>query len=235
MSVAPLDRILVTSRDFDEYLLMFGLDEHEVLGTSVLDCPGGASDFTAAVCARGGTAVSADPLYAAGPDEVGAVVSAHLDRAVARAAEAAAMYDLGWAGGVDGYVARRRRASARFLADFTADRSGGGGRYVAAALPALPFADHTFGLTLVPNLLFTYANLFDGRWHLAALRELMRVSAEVRVHPLADSSGTPYPLLAALREELALVDGIDSEVRASAYRLHRYPDATLICRRGEAG
>ena len=62
--------IIVSSRPYDEYLAMFGLEERVVLAGPVLDCPGGAGPFGAAVRARGGRAVSADPAYALPPAEI---------------------------------------------------------------------------------------------------------------------------------------------------------------------
>lgn len=76
---------------------------------------------------------------------------------------------------------------------------------MAAALPRLPFADGAFALTLSSYLLFAYPALFSPAEQLAALRELVRVTdptGEVRIHPLHDSTGRPYPRLDALRAEL---------------------------------
>lgn len=229
MSVAPLDRIMVTSRDFGEYLMMFGLDEQTILTLDILDCPGGASDFAARLRERSGRVVSVDPLYGSSPDQVATTVSEDLNRGLARAVEALELYDFSWTDGLHRYVERRQRAAQRFLADFTEDRARGGHGYVDAALPNLPFPDSAFDLALVPNLLFTYADLFDRRWHLDAVRELMRVSAEVRIHPLAESTGMPYSELDLLRSELAEY-GIRTEVLSSEYRLHRRDDRTMACR-----
>lgn len=227
--VAPLDRILVTSRDYDEYVAMFGLDPDAASSGLVLDCGSGASDFGVSVRERGGHAVSVDPIYARESDALVAMVHTELDRGLARAVEIAQHYDFSWTGGLLRYVERRQRAGDRFLADFARDRADGTGRYVAAALPILPFADATFDLALVPNLLFTYANLFDRRWHLAGIRELVRVSAEVRIHPLTDTTGRRYAELEPLRRELADL-GVESEVRPTAYRLHHRDEGTLRCR-----
>ena len=69
-----------------------------------------------------------------------------------------------------------------FLADYEAGRRSG--RYVDAALPALPFVDAAFELALSSHFLFLYSVQFDLDFHLAALREMLRVAAEVRVFPL---------------------------------------------------
>ena len=102
----------------------------------------------------------------------------------------------------------RARASAaeRFLADYEAGFLHG--RYVGAALPRLPFADGSFDLTLCGHLLFLHTELLDHAFHLAACRELLRVTrpgGEVRLHPLCGGDGRDHPgldrLLAALAED----------------------------------
>ncbi|OLR94841.1 class I SAM-dependent methyltransferase [Actinokineospora bangkokensis] len=215
----PPEQVVITSRDYDEYLAALGLDEPALLRARVLDCPGGASDFARTVRERGGRAVSADPLYAGTPDEVAAAVGAALERGLGRAVAALRRGGAGWSAGLPEYVERRRRSALRFLADYARDRAAGGSDYVAAALPALPFPDGAFDLAVVPNLLFAYADLFDLDWHAAAVRELVRVAAEVRVHPLTGVDGLPYPRLGELRRALAAT-GVGTTVRAG----------TLVCR-----
>jgi hypothetical protein len=109
----------------------------------------------------------------------------------------------------------RRAAASRFLADYAAHFVHG--RYIGAALPRLPFFDGAFDLVLCAHLLFLYARRFDFDWHVAACRELVRVSAgEVRIHPVCGANGRPYPELERLRREL-LDQGIPSHVARVDY------------------
>ena len=79
-------------------------------------------------------------------------------------------------------------------------------------MPKLPFFDGAFDVVLCAHLLFTYSRLFDFDWHLAACRELARVSAgEVRIHPLCGPDGRRYAELERLQREL-LTRGIRSQV-----------------------
>ncbi|MBP2708455.1 methyltransferase [Microbispora sp. RL4-1S] len=224
-ALPALDQILVTSRDFDEYLSMFGLDADGVVSGRVLDCPGGASDFTFRVREFGGQAVAVDPIYTRTPRELADLLRDELRRGVGRAGTAGELYDFSWTGGVDVYLRRRERSAQRFLADYALDR----GRYLPAALPHLPFPDGSFDLALVPNLLFSYSNLFDLSWHVRAVRELVRVAREVRIHPLTDTSGRPYEELPRLRS-LAAEAGIETRLIDVDYRLRRGTERTLICR-----
>jgi ubiquinone/menaquinone biosynthesis C-methylase UbiE len=77
-------------------------------------------------------------------------------------------------------------------------------RYVAGALPHLPFADGSFDLVMCSHLLFTWSDVFDVDWHRRALAELIRVSRrEVRVFPLVvQGTGEPVPFLGRLVTEL---------------------------------
>ncbi len=42
-----LERIIFVGRTYEEYIQMFDLEQHELEGRRILDCPGGACSFTA--------------------------------------------------------------------------------------------------------------------------------------------------------------------------------------------
>ncbi|MER5349481.1 class I SAM-dependent methyltransferase [Kitasatospora sp. NPDC002551] len=204
---------LVTSRSLDEYCGLFGLTRAGIaaLPGPLLDCPGGAAALVAEARPLGCRVVAADPVYARPADEIAARALA------ARAAMAAAMVDR-----PDLYPARRYRRPEHYLRGwdrahrlFAADRAAHPGQYVAAALPRLPFADGVFALTLSGYLLFAYPELFGPQRQLAALAELVRVTApdgEVRIHPLYDGEGRRTTRLDAVRRALG-ERRIASEVR----------------------
>lgn len=206
--------VLVTSRPLDEYCTLFGLTRARLaaLPGPVLDCPGGAAGLAAEARALGCHVIAADPAYARPVPEVEAGAVA------ARAAMAAAM-----AARPELYPpTARHRPHERYLRSwdrarrlFAADTAAHPQQYVAAALPRLPFADGTFALTLSGYLLFAYPRTFGPGQRLAALVELVRVTApdgEVLVHPLHDGHGRPVPRLDGLRRALG-ERRIGSEVR----------------------
>ncbi|MFE7194558.1 hypothetical protein [Kitasatospora sp. NPDC057541] len=204
---------LVTSRPLDEYCGLFGLTRARIaaLPGPLLDCPGGAAALVAEARPLGCRVIAADPVYARPADEITARALA------ARAAMAAAM-----AARPDLYPARRHRRPEHYLRGwdrarrlFAADRAAHPGQYVAAELPRLPFADGTFALTLSGYLVFAYPELFGPERQLAALLELVRVTApggEVRVHPLYDGEGRRTAGLDAARHALG-ERRIASEIR----------------------
>ncbi len=223
--VIPADCFV--GRTLADYVQGFALDLVALRKRDVLDVAAGASSFTAEACARGLDAVAVDPRYLDTPNELAARVAQddaqrdaqfRLRRLPAKrlAAITAAETD-------------RRLAAPRFLADFAAKRFHG--RYVGAALPRLPFFDATFDLVLCAHLLFPDTPAFDLDWHLAACRELWRVSAgEVRVHPVVDPEGRPCPGVVKLRRELK-ASGIASELVRAAGEFLVGTDAMLVLKK----
>jgi SAM-dependent methyltransferase len=193
-------------RTLADYAQCFALDLPALRRRDVLDVAAGPSSFTAEACARGIDAVAVDPLYPQAPDELAARIEADCAHLRARPR----LFRLKSFPSLAAVEADRRLAAQRFLADFAAQRCYG--RYVGASLPHLPFFDATFDLVLCAHLLFTQAGRFDFEWHLAACRELVRVSAgEVRLHPVVGADGRTYPGLPRLRRELKAA-GIASEL-----------------------
>lgn len=222
---------LVSSRSFAEYQAMFALTDADLDGR-VLDCPGGGASFTAAVCARGGDAIAADPAYAAPPADLIGRLEGEFRRGSAWTTSHAHRY--AWTFFRDPAEHDRIRSDSARL--FGADLQHHPDRYVPAALPELPFDDGAFDLVLSSHLLFTYADRLDVDFHVAALRELARVSrSRVRIYPLVDQAGRPLPeLLEHLVQPLTaeglaprLVD-VDYEFQRGAHtmlELHATGDA----------
>jgi hypothetical protein len=112
-----------------------------------------------------------------------------------------------------------------FLADYPAGRAEG--RYVDAELPILPFDDSSFDLALCSHLLFLYTVQLDEAFHRAALREMSRVAAEVRIFPLIALDGTPPPVVERMVGELrdlgltVTIEDVPYEFRRGAHRMMR--------------
>lgn len=209
---------------------MFDLDD-QVLDGSVLDCCAGASSFVADVVAGGGTAVAVDPAYAwsaaalatAAADGLGdgnQIIDHHGDQFV---------WD--WYGTPQRRDQLRREAAARFLADL--DRRPAS--YVAAALPRLPFTDGSFDLVVCSHLLFTWSDVLDADWHLAAIAEMVRVARrDVRIFPIVvQGTGEPVPFLDDLLTRLRGA-GHRVEIRRVPYVFQHGADSMLTIQPGAA-
>ena len=206
-SQTDLPSVAVSGRTLADYVHGFALDVPALRHRDVLDVAAGPSSFVAEACARGVDAVAVDPLYGCTAD----ALALQVQRDDARRA------------------VHLRAAAQRFIADYATHFVHG--RYVGGALPRLPFFDDAFDLVLCAHLLFVQAKRFDFEWHVAACRELARVSAgEVRLHPVGGAEGRPYPKLAALRRELRTC-GIESEVVRVAGEFFAGSGSMLVLRK----
>ncbi len=224
-----LPSVAFFGRTLAEYSQFFALDAGALRRRAVLDVAAGPASFTAEASRRGVDAVAVDPLYGGLSSVLAAQVSR--DYAHMRTQMRAKPHLLHFRSfpSLDAAEADRRTAAQRFLADY----EGGflHNRYVGGALPRLPFFDGVFDLVLCAHLLFIYARRFDPAWHLAACRELVRVSAgEVRIHPVCGADGRPYPGLGRLRRELREA-GIASKVVAVDYEFFIGSNSMLVLKR----
>ncbi|WP_446222327.1 class I SAM-dependent methyltransferase [Nocardia sp. IBHARD005] len=218
--------ILVSSRSLGEYQAMFALTEDD-LGRRILDCPGGAAGFTAAVCQRGGDVTACDIAYFGnGVDRVAANAVAEADRGNRYVREHADAYRWTFFADPDEHH-RARRKSAEHFATHTRTSPH---RYIPGQLPALPFADNTFDLVLSSHLLFSYADDLDYEFHRQAIIELARVAAtEIRLFPVVPiGSQGRYEQLEKLRAELSLA-GISSRIVKVDYEFQAHADEMLVC------
>jgi SAM-dependent methyltransferase len=156
-------------------------------------------------------------VYATPPRELVGRLDGELARGSAWTTAHADRYAWGFHGDPGAHARLRAESAAAFARDL-ADHPG---HHVAAALPHLPFVDGAFDLVLSSHLLFTYADRLDAGFHVAALREMARVGAEVRVYPLVDQAGRALPdLLASVVAELGDA-GVRAEVQDVPYEFQR--------------
>lgn len=194
-----LDSIAPWGRNLAEYRAMFTLDTRDLAGR-ILGCADGPASFNAELTGRGGRVVSADPLYAVRVEEIRARIEESSAEVLAQTRRNRDRFVWKTISSVEELGRIRRAAMDRFLSDYDAGRHAG--RYVPAALPALPFADKSFDLALCSHFLFLYSELLDTDFHCAAIRELCRVAGEARIFPLLDLSGEISPHLAPVTEML---------------------------------
>lgn len=222
----PIGELLVSARSFGEYLAMFDLDADELRGRRVLDCPGGAASFTVGAAEAGAAAIAVDPVYVHAPDDL-------LEQAIAEARRGndylranPELFVWSFFASPDDHLRTRLGAVERF----DADRRAVPERYLAAALPDLPFPDDVFDLALSSHLLFTYDDRFDVDLHVAAALELLRVAKQVRVFPTLSmrqvvSDHVPDVVRALERA------GARVEIRTPPYQLQRGGHDMIVARR----
>jgi hypothetical protein len=221
-----LPSVAFFGRTFDEYSHCLGFDGSALRGRRVLDVAAGPSSFTVEARTRGADSIAVDPLYGCTHEALTAHVLLDYDRMFREMRRVESLLTYQYFPSFAAAEASRRAAATRFLADY--EDGFVQGRYVGGALPRLPFPDGAFDLTLCAHFLFLYAARFDYAFHLAACRELVRVTAgEVRIHPVCGLGGQPYPELARLQADLRET-GIASRVIPVDFKFFTGTDTTLV-------
>lgn len=201
------DKVLFFGRNLAEYCEMFNLEPASLVGKRVLDCPSGPASFVAEANAMGIKAVGCDPLYENDLPTLKARIEAEMAECLQRQSKVAHLFD---PEKKPTYPDAKMEAFRRFANDFAEGQNSG--RYLAAALPSLPFPDKHFDLAVSGNFLFLYSDYeeggmlfnspFDYTFHLNAVLEFMRVSKEARMYPIKGPHKTVNVFIDALVEDL---------------------------------
>ena len=220
-----LESAVPWGRSFEEYRRMFALTDSD-LQVRILGCADGPASFNAELTAKGGNVVSCDPIYGISASQIRKRFDDASPRMIERASRDADSFH--WGGlfaGPDDLAQHRRATLERFLADYQSGQSQG--RYIAAELPTLPFAENDFDIALCSHFLFLYSDLLSEEFHLAAVRSLTRAAREVRVFPVTDLAAKPsrhvQSITSALREDglAVVVEDVDYEFQRGANHMLR--------------
>ena len=178
-----LDKVVLLGRTWDEYTRYFALEPAFLSGKRILDVASGVSSFCAEAQERGFDVTAFDLIYETAPEAIEARCQPDLEH-VLNAVRGLTTYRWDFYQSPEFLRTFRERAYKTFLADY---RNHRGARYVAGSLPALPFSDGQFDLTLVSYLLFAYEDQLDFAFHKQSVLEIMRVTrGEARMYPLVN-------------------------------------------------
>jgi hypothetical protein len=162
---------------------MFGLTDKD-LDKSILGCGDGPACFNCEMNRQGRSVISVDPFY----DMDAGTIRKRIDETCIEVLEQnrANQDKFIWKNisSVEELGKIRMNSMEMFLNDFEEGKKQG--RYIAGALPELPFEDNSFDLALVSHLLFLYSEQLSFEFHVQAIDELLRVAVEVRIFPLVD-------------------------------------------------
>lgn len=222
-----LDKVVPFGRSFDEYRRMFSLSEED-LDASILGVGDGPASFNAELTAKGGRVLSVDPVYAFDGASIQAQFYAVVDNIIDQVR--ATPDDWVWTYHVTPETLLRHRVTV--LEDFIADYETGksAGRYCIGELPGLAYGDQAFDLALCSHFLFLYSEHLAYDFHLAAIREMMRVAREVRIFPVLDLMRRPSPYLEPLQAELA-EEGMSASLVGVDYEFQKGGNRMLVIRR----
>jgi hypothetical protein len=226
-----LANVVPWGRSFDEYRRMFALTDEE-LELRVLGCADGPASFNAQATRRGSRVISCDPIYQYGADQIRERIADSYDEILDRTRRNLDAFVWDVIHSVDELGETRLAAMNEFLDDYDEGRLEG--RYVAAALPALPFRSGSFDLALCSHFLFLYTIQLGGEFHGAAVREMCRVASEVRIFPLLALDGGRSPFVDQIEHELRAVDFVVS-IEQVPYEFQRGGNQMMRIRRDTPG
>jgi hypothetical protein len=197
--VFTLDHVVPWGRSFDEYQRMFRLTDVD-LHSCILGCADGPASFNAEATSLGFHVVSCDPLYRWQTDQIRQRIQATSAGVLEQVRKNAHEFVWDTIQSVEALGALRLATMERFLEDFESGKRRG--RYIEAELPSLPFASRSFDLAVCSHFLFLYTAQLSEAFHLAAVREMCRIAAEVRVFPLLALGGRPSEYVPTIVDNL---------------------------------
>ncbi len=178
-----LDKIVPWGRSFDEYVAMFDLSRQD-LASRILGCGDGPASFNCILTRHGGHIVSVDPIYHFSAAEIGNRIDEIYEEVINQTEKNKAEFVWDNISSVEELGRVRMDAMNDFLSDYTVGLKDG--RYVEASLPSLPFEEGKFDLALCSHLLFLYSEQLSEDFHFQSIKELCRVSSEIRIFPILE-------------------------------------------------
>ena len=156
------------------------------LDRQILGCGDGPASFNAEMSQRGGHIISIDPIYVFNVPQIKSRIAETYEEVMAQTRKNQNEFIWETITSVEELGRIRMLAMDTFLNDFYVGKQQG--RYIAGALPSLPFNNGRFDLALSSHFLFLYSAHFSAEFHLQALQEMLRVAHEVRMRPTVPSS-----------------------------------------------
>jgi hypothetical protein len=197
--MCALNQIVPWGRSYAEYRQMFALEDAD-LRLRVLGCADGPASFNAEFTRCGGFVKSVDPLYRFSTEEIRDRILETSNQVLDETQRKINNFVWKTIRSVEELGRVRMEAMRTFLSDYSSEKRHE--RYIAAALPVLPFEDHSFDLALCSHFLFLYSDQLSEEFHLEAIREMCRVAHEVRIFPLLTLDGDTSAYLPGIVRQL---------------------------------
>ncbi len=224
--VMKLDKVVPFGRSLDEYIKMFHLSSDD-LQQRILGVGDGPASFNAEGTIKGYDITSIDPIYQFDGTEIKQRFDAVVDNIINQIIATPNNWVWSYHQNPQELKARRIKALELFLQDYTQGKQEG--RYQTQSLPKLDFANRTFNLALCSHFLFLYSAQCDRNFHLAGIKEMLRVCQEVRIFPLLTLMQEISPHLDFVIKQLNN-SGYSTSIELVPYQLQPGANKMLIIR-----
>lgn len=169
---------------------MFDLSVNE-LKLNILGCGDGPASFNYECNKRGGNVVSIDPIYNLTKGEIQEKIDESYHNVLTQTERNIDKFRWDVIKSIDELGTTRMDAMEIFLEAYEQGRIDK--KYIPASLPDLPFMDNEFDISLCSHFLFLYTDNLSYNFHVDAIKEMLRVSREVRIFPLLDVNADKSP------------------------------------------
>ncbi|VAX19782.1 hypothetical protein MNBD_NITROSPINAE04-904 [hydrothermal vent metagenome] len=224
-----LDRVVFYGRSLSEYEKFFDLDIPSLEGKTVLDCPAGASSFVAEATKLGIHAVGVDSMYGPNLKNMIDQGTADIEHVMDGLSRVNHLFNWDYFSSLENLRKKRAEALSLFAEDYPIGVMEN--RYFRAELPHLPYDDAVFDLVLSGHFLFTYGDRFDYSFHLASVREMLRVCCgELRIYPLMRLDAKPSEYISDLLSDLKK-EGVKANILPVPFEFQKGADKMLTLSR----
>lgn len=176
-----LNNVVPFGRSLDEYVKMFNLTKSD-LQSNILGVAEGPASFNAELTAKGGRVTSTDSIYIFKAKDIQNKFNAVLDEIIEQIKKSPDDWVWTYHSSPEELRTSRVHTMKLFIQDFETHRESG--RYVVGELPVLPFKNQQFDIALCSHFLFLYSDRFTEDFHITSIKEMLRVTREIRIFPI---------------------------------------------------
>jgi len=189
-----LNEVIPIGRSLADYKAMFNLSKEDT-NKKILDCASGPSSFNAEMASQGiKNITSVDPIYKLSKNEIKENFEKSFLNIEKQNNHKAKDRVWNYYKNPEELKKSRFKSTELFINDY--DKGKKERRYLESKLPKLSsFKNSEFDLALCSHFLFLYSNLLSNKFHLDSIKELCRISKEVRIFPINTLANKTSPHL----------------------------------------
>jgi hypothetical protein len=221
-----LDSVVPWGRNFNEYKMMFQLDDND-MAKKIAGFGDGPASFNYEAAQHGYSIISFDQIYQFSKNDLENRIDEVRITVMQQMKENEDNYVWTNIKSLDELENIRMSAMQLFLADYEQGKTEK--RYIYHELPnRLPYEDNTFDIGLSSHFLLMYTALgYD--FHIRAMTEMLRVCKEIRIFPIVDLDANKTDLISKVIEYFK--KGYDVEIKETEYKFQKDANRLLIIRK----